>query len=237
MIESNRFTGIFIHGKCSEDRIYSTKPSFFTTSMAILMAIIINGMLLTGVSLINKGKPHPPDIKPIESLILYKYHPPELSPIPADNKKPDLPPRPIDASIERTKPIYVPNAPPTSVLDNLSNTIAVRGLRTRPYMPPETHKGPVTLSEVDIHPQLIRHIQPFYPFSAKRKNIEGQVTVRFVVDQTGMVLNPVVIKATPEGVFEESALNAVARWRFKPAMLNKKPVDVYVVVPVTFELN
>jgi len=37
--------------------------------------------------------------------------------------------------------------------------------------------------------------------------------------------------------FEESALAAVAQWRYEPARQNGKPVDVYFTVSVTFELQ
>jgi len=110
-------------------------------------------------------------------------------------------------------------------------------LKPATHIPPAVPDDIHQIFEVDTPPRLVRHFQPVYPFSAKRKNIEGQVTVRFVVDKTGMVLNPVVIDSTPEGVFEDAALKAVSKWRFKAAILNNMPVDVYVVVPLAFELN
>ena len=94
----------------------------------------------------------------------------------------------------------------------------------------------MNLDEVDRRPQLIRHLSPLYPFAAKRKGIQGQVIVRIIVDKMGNVRDPEVIEATPEGVFEESAISAVRRWRFKPAIKDKRSVSVYVIVPVKFEV-
>jgi len=41
-----------------------------------------------------------------------------------------------------------------------------------------------TLSQVDEPPRVIRKIDPLYPFTAKRKNIEGGVMLGFIVANT-----------------------------------------------------
>ena len=93
------------------------------------------------------------------------------------------------------------------------------------------------LSEVDQPPRLIRKIDPMYPFTAKRKSIEGSVTIQMIVDKSGRVIEVMALKAEPEGIFESSAISAVKRWRFKPAIKDGRPVDVIVVVPLVFGLE
>ncbi|WPL17101.1 Agglutinin receptor [Thiorhodovibrio winogradskyi] len=58
--------------------------------------------------------------------------------------------------------------------------------------------------------------RPSYPATAKRRRIEGTVTVRFTVTRQGLVRDPQVIAAHPSGVFEQAALEAIRRWRFRP---------------------
>ncbi len=55
-----------------------------------------------------------------------------------------------------------------------------------------------------------------YPPHAREQGVEGYVVVRYDVDVDGRVQNARVVKASPPGVFDESALQAVSRWRFKP---------------------
>lgn len=93
-----------------------------------------------------------------------------------------------------------------------------------------------TLSEADEPPRIIRKIDPLYPSAAKVKNIEGEVTLRFIVTKEGKVAEASVVKGIPPGVFDNSALKALARWRFKPAIKDDKPVDVIIIAPLKFEL-
>jgi len=54
-----------------------------------------------------------------------------------------------------------------------------------------------------------------YPPEAREAGVEGFVVVRYDVDREGRVVNARVVEATPPGVFEEAALAAVTRWRFR----------------------
>ena len=59
-------------------------------------------------------------------------------------------------------------------------------------------------------------VQPIYPLSAAMREIEGFVVVEFSVRENGTVSNPVVVQSEPEVLFDEAALNAVAKFKFKP---------------------
>jgi protein TonB len=65
-------------------------------------------------------------------------------------------------------------------------------------------------------PRLISAPRPKYPANARRRRIEGSVTVKFTVTREGRVSNPHVIAAHPPGVFEREALHTIRRWRFRP---------------------
>ncbi|MDM7919885.1 MAG: energy transducer TonB [Methanosarcina sp.] len=93
------------------------------------------------------------------------------------------------------------------------------------------------LSEVDEPPKTLRAPPPRYPFEAKQKGISGKVTLKFVVDSNGMAREPQVVSAEPKGVFEESALEAVVKYKFKPAKKGGKAVDCIVRLPISFSLS
>lgn len=92
------------------------------------------------------------------------------------------------------------------------------------------------MSDLDRKPQLVNRIQPVYPHEARRKEINGKVILRFVVDRDGNVRNVRVVRAEPEGLFEENAREAVRKWRFKPGYFSGEPVNTRVTVPITFEM-
>ncbi len=46
-----------------------------------------------------------------------------------------------------------------------------------------------------------------------------------------------VLKSFPQGVFDDSLLTAILKWRFKPALRAGEPVNVIVIAPVMFELG
>jgi outer membrane biosynthesis protein TonB len=49
-------------------------------------------------------------------------------------------------------------------------------------------------------------------------------------------MDPVVTDSDPRGAFEDSALAAVARWRFRPVMEDGDPRSVRVFLHVDFEI-
>jgi periplasmic protein TonB len=64
--------------------------------------------------------------------------------------------------------------------------------------------------------QTISKIYPKFPRRAKLQRKEGFVQLQFKIDDKGYVSDPVVLSSDPKGYFEESALRAIIRWRFKP---------------------
>jgi protein TonB len=86
-------------------------------------------------------------------------------------------------------------------------------------------------------PGLGRIVKPAYPSEAQRKNIEGRVVLSIVVDETGNVIEAIVVQSTPSGVFDEAAIESVMSWRFRPAKLRNQPIRVRLNQTVTFTLG
>ena len=74
--------------------------------------------------------------------------------------------------------------------------------------------------------------QPVYPEAARKKGIEGDVILKITISTTGQVTAVKVVKGDP--VFSEAAVAMVKTWRYKPAMLDGKPVAVSRLVNVQF---
>lgn len=81
-------------------------------------------------------------------------------------------------------------------------------------------------------------VQAAYPRRALQRGIEGYVVVEFTVTKQGSVRNPVVIEAQPEGIFDEAAMDAVLKFKYKPRVIDGEPVEVDGVRNrMTFEMN
>ena len=75
-----------------------------------------------------------------------------------------------------------------------------------------------------------------YPEEAKRIGIEGRVTVQFIVNENGDVLNPKVIRGIGGGCDEE-ALRVVRDAKFEPGIQRGKKVRTQLSMPILFKLR
>jgi len=78
---------------------------------------------------------------------------------------------------------------------------------------------------------------PAYPKDAADQKLEGTVMLIVNVAADGTVSKAVVERATPAGVFETAAMEAVMKWRFNPMMKGGKAVASRVRVPVDFRMD
>jgi protein TonB len=91
-------------------------------------------------------------------------------------------------------------------------------------------------TKVDVNPVPVKTPPPDYPESMKRQGVSGVVAVSIVIDETGTVISATVSKSSqPE--FEAPAINAVKKWKFKPAQKDGAPVKMKVTVPIRFNLE
>ncbi len=78
--------------------------------------------------------------------------------------------------------------------------------------------------------------QPLYTHQAREKHVTGTVELLCTVDTKGNVTDvSEVSKPLGEGL-DESAMNAVRNWKFKPATLNGEPVLVKISITINFKL-
>lgn len=78
---------------------------------------------------------------------------------------------------------------------------------------------------------------PRYPPRAEREGVTGYVDLLFIVNESGFATQITVIKEDPPGYgFAASAIEAVRKLRFQPALLQRTPVKQKVRRRVNFEL-
>ncbi len=77
--------------------------------------------------------------------------------------------------------------------------------------------------------------EPPYTGEARAAKLEGTNVSSVVIDDSGKVADIQVVRSLDKGL-DESAMQTLRTWRFKPAMKEGKPVPVRVVVEVSFRL-
>jgi protein TonB len=114
--------------------------------------------------------------------------------------------------------------------------------RTKAAAPAKTtpHKAKSSVmnaDSVDQRPVALHRVEPQLSRRLISKQIEGIVVVKALIDESGRIADVRVIAASPKGVFEKAVLNAVRRWRFRPAQFQGRPVKTWVEIPFHFQLS
>lgn len=69
-------------------------------------------------------------------------------------------------------------------------------------------------------------VAPQYPRRAQNRGIEGWVLLEFTVTENGSVSDVQVIQFEPSAVFNSAAINAAKKFKYKPRIVNGKPIPV-----------
>jgi TonB family protein len=81
-------------------------------------------------------------------------------------------------------------------------------------------------------PTLVHRIDPIYPKEARIHQIGGSVILDAAIGTDGSVLKVTVVSGSP--ILVEAALGAVRRWRYNPAQLDGKPVEIEERITIVF---
>jgi len=89
------------------------------------------------------------------------------------------------------------------------------------------------LRDVDKLPRALFQVDPNYPYSLKQAKIGGWVQLEWVIDDSGKVLKPRVIKSSHRE-FNQPAIESIMRSKWSPAQKGGKPVAVRVTQRMDF---
>ena len=129
---------------------------------------------------------------------------------------------PSEGGDEMAGPAYMPSG--AGALGPMANPLLPDGFVT--YEP----------AAVMRPPSLVVQARPQYPFELRRDGVSGSAVVDFIVDEYGMPRNITAVRATrPE--FAQSAVSCVAHWRYRPGLVQGRPVRVHLQVPMYYSLN
>ena len=94
-----------------------------------------------------------------------------------------------------------------------------------------------SFTEVKNKPIPLIKVAPVYPRRAWAGGRQGFVLLEYTVDAEGRVRDPIVIKGSPKGLFEDAAIDAALQFRYVPKVVDGNRVPVSGVRNrITFEL-
>jgi TonB family protein len=85
-------------------------------------------------------------------------------------------------------------------------------------------------------PTVVQRVEPHYPEEARDERIQGTVVLGIVVRVDGDVEGVRVVRSLDPRL-DESAVEAMKQWKFRPAMRDDTPVAVSLNVEVNFNLK
>lgn len=142
-----------------------------------------------------------------------------------EQDKPEKPPEPEEQ----------PQLPDPQHNTNFNNSLAVSV--GAPTMNTNISIGGFGLAVSDGEYLPIVIVAPQYPARAAQRGLEGYVIVELTVTPTGSTKDIIVVEST-SSLFERAAVDAAAKFKYKPRVIDGEPVEVPGVrYKVTFVLE
>lgn len=225
---------------------------------ALLAAMGVNVLVFSALSALNRTRPLPPLTR--ESARFTLVEPPFARPQPPEPERPLEPeppppetlanePAEIEAPTAELTPLDLPLFAPDVTVPALRiasvSARQPRRLRPRrgpPAAPRETDKPtarPMTFGadEVDEPPRDLAIRHPVYPASARRRGLEGRVTVKLLINEEGCVQRAEIIETIGHAGFRNAVLRVAKQWKFTPPRHQGRRVRVWAVKTVRFRLE
>jgi protein TonB len=175
------------------------------------------------VSLPKPAPPSPPEKKPVQPKVPPK--PVVKKPPPIQQPAPDFAP---------SKPLSEPDpAPPVAAPSSSVNnaTSAVSEAKSTSVAPVES------FTEANFRANYAQNPKPDYPAVAKSRGWSGKVLLKVQVSAQGNSDSVAIEQSSGHEILDESAVEAVKKWRFIPAKRGETPVASSVIVPIVFTLR
>ena len=194
---------------------------FYAIQSGLLSRVVTAAMpTITTISIIAPPAPPKPPAPSVPKTV-------ELSaPVP----RAVIPPLPLIA-VAPSEPTITPPQPTRAEAAPVAT--AAPTAPAAPSPTPPAPSTPRTVSSVEYikAPQLI------YPNLSRRLGESGTVVLRILINEKGLPEQILIQKSTGYSNLDEAGRQAAQRALFKPMIENGKPVPVYVLVPLTFQLS
>ncbi|MCW3834768.1 TonB family protein [Sphingomonas canadensis] len=222
--------------------MYADRPAYHANAasrpVSLGASLLISGGIVAALIFVS-----PDMVKKLPATVLKTYNVREVpppDPVPVEDKQ--LPDKVIESRVY-TPPVEVKTAadptPATATSDRpIEAAPIVSGTAdTGATRPIETPPPVLPLMPAQQDPRFARDFQPKYPPSEIRGQREGSVTVRVRIGTDGRVKEVRQVSATNDAFFEATRLQAIEKWRFKPATRGGVAEESWRNMSVRFRLK
>ena len=231
------------------DTVHKRGVRWWLMPVALVLHIVAGGALLFAQYWNVPEVPEPPI-----NVVFINAAPPPPPPPPAPPPPAAATPKPVPKEVPRivpttpVQPVQVPDKVPeantnpepsavdTGVPGGVEGGVPGGVVGGTPGGVP-SDDAPLRVGGAVTRPELIGNPgKPVYTELARRARVTGTVIVEAIIDTGGNVTNVRVLKGLPMGL-DRAAVEAVQKWKFKPATLEGRPVKVYYVLTVNFQVQ
>lgn len=194
----------------------------------VLSAVVTLGLFFLMQSLIDSAGDGMTDAP--KGKVLDFVRVPKEEQVEQKDRKPRKPPKPKEPPPQMEQPQMESQSPDAegsglSFAADVGDNLALDG-------------GGLSLDSGDGEYLPIVKVAAVYPRRALQRGIEGFVIVEFTVTKQGAVRDVSVVEANPKGIFEQAAMDAALKFKYKPRVVNGEAAEVSGVQNrITFQID
>lgn len=222
----------------------------FSKDERIIIALVVLAHLAFIVPFNFGLTPKPPNYLNDER-VMANLLPPD-SPAPPKQSAPPAPRMPVEAPKPAPKPEVkkaekAPTPAPTAAQSTPTPAPPTPSAKSSEStqsaaVTPSTGGGGVsgTPIQTDIGKLIVIYqpdADPYYPSFSKRAGEQGEVVVRLIIDETGVVEDARLLQSSSYPRLDRAAMEIGKRYRFKPYLINGSPTKISTNLLIKFNLK
>ena len=214
----------------------------FTRQEWIVIAFVLalHGLFFVGLDLglDVKNDPSENEVRVMANLVA-----PPTPPAPPASTPPIPQPKQEVKSKTKPKTLETSSTPPadTSQAKAAEAAKAVESQIPNASVAPASSQGtPGTPIQTDIGKLVVVYqpdADPYYPSFSKRAGEQGEVVVRLIIDETGIVEEVALLRSSGFARLDRAATEIGKRYRFKPYSVNGNPARISTNLLIKFNLK
>jgi periplasmic protein TonB len=214
-------------------RVYTPPESGSWTAVRALGAILITlgvFLVLPLTQLVSSYSKRELFLTKVDSTVLQAPSSPDEPP----------PPPPVEEEPPEPEPNLAESQEPLTITVDLEMAVGAGGAMPMNLLGGSAEAArdiaqALDVSELDKPPALIAAVPPRYPLELRRARVEGTVALVFLLTEEGRV-EDVRVESSSRPEFEQPAMEAIRRWRYKPGMKDGEAVKTYMRQPIRFSV-
>ena len=206
--------------------------------IVIVFVLVLHGFFFVSLDLglDVKNDPSENEVRVMANLVA-----PEAPPAPPASTPPM--PQPKQEATPKSKPEPKPKTlePISTPPADASQAKAAESQTPNAAVAPASSQGTVgTPIQTDIGKLVVVYqpdADPYYPSFSKRAGEQGEVVVRLIIDETGIVEEVALLRSSGFARLDRAATEIGKRYRFKPYSVNGNPARISTNLLIKFNLK